>query len=100
MEEKEYLDLMKKYSNLLSEHQVVILENSHLREQLSDSYAEELKKIIHEKEAAILAAMSALTIYADKEMYCNYDEDFKFSTIELDEGKMAREALEAIKNKA
>lgn len=94
------LDLMVKYKELLDKHQQLMVENEMLRQQLDQSNVEELKKIIHEKEASILAATSALIIYADKEMYRNYDEDFKFSTIELDEGKIAREALNTIKENA
>lgn len=61
---------------------------------------EGLIKINNEKENSILKALFSLTFYSNKDNYDDYEEFGEPSTIEVDNGKRAREAIKVIKNNA
>lgn len=61
---------------------------------------EGLVKINGEKEETILALLEAMTFYSDKDNYHDYEEFGEPSTIDVDEGKRARKAIQISKDNA
>lgn len=100
MQETDEIYLLKRNKELLDELALTKRKLMELEIKFEDSYVKKLTKINREKEDSIIEALSALAFYADENNYTDYEEFGEPSSIEVDEGKRARKAIEVIKNNA